>query len=244
MNKSPSVISLEIQIVILTILILVCSWKIVEVSKEIRILRETPPVAIIGDEISHGDTKNNTIILTFDGGSGADSAYKILKVLAQHKIKTTFFLTGKFMDTYPNLVRTMLKEGHEIFSHTYNHPYLTQVSDDEIRHELRVTDQTLMKIAGTSTKPYFRPPYGDRDERVIRIAREEGYQSVYWTIDALDWSVGETQESVKYRIISTLRPGNIYLIHLGDMISGDILEEVILDIQKRGFTISSLSQGL
>lgn len=244
MKKLPQSISLEIQIIILIILILVCSWKIVEVSREIKMLQEIPQVRVIGNEISRGNTQKNNIILTFDGGSGADSAYKILKVLAQYKIKTTFFLTGKFMDTYPNLVRTMLKDGHEVFSHTYNHPYLTQVSDDEIRNELKITEETLVRMAGTSTKPYFRPPYGDRDERVLRIAREEGYQSVYWTVDALDWSIGETQESVKYRILSTLRPGNIYLIHLGDTISGDILESVILGIQEKGFVPASLTQGL
>jgi peptidoglycan/xylan/chitin deacetylase (PgdA/CDA1 family) len=108
-------------------------------------------------------------------------------------------------------------------------------------------DQALYRVIGKSSKPYFRPPYGDRDERVKSIAASEGYQSVFWTTDAMDWlelSGGETNDSVINRINVNLRPGAIYLMHIGDKITGEILDKVLTDIQNLGFEIVPLTQGI
>jgi len=197
-------------------------------------------------EISKGNTDRRQIILTFDGGDGHQSAEKILETLASRGLKGTFFLTGKFVESNPELVKKMAGGGHEIFSHTYSHPHLPALSDQEIIRELVKTDGTLRKITGRTAGPYFRAPYGERDERVLDVAFREGYRSVYWTVDAMDWeeSLGETPESVEYRILSTLSPGNIYLLHLGDTISGAILPGLIDKIEAEGYKIVSLVQGL
>lgn len=197
-------------------------------------------------EIYRGRTDENHIILTFDGGSGSESTREILSALEKHKVKSTFFLTGKWIENNPLLTILIHGDGHEIFSHTYNHPYLTSITDDEIRKELRDTESILFKLLGISSKPYFRPPYGDRDERVLKVASSEGYQSVYWTVDAMDWmeSEGETDASVMNRIKSTLSPGNIYLMHLGDGITGRIMDELLTYLESKNYKVSSLTQGL
>jgi delta-lactam-biosynthetic de-N-acetylase len=197
-------------------------------------------------EIVRGDTSKDQIILTFDAGSGIHSATKILNTLKKNNIKSTFFLTGKWAEQNPQLVRRMHDEGHEIYNHTYNHPYMTKISDGDIVNELRRTDSIVSSITGTSTKPFFRPPYGDRNAQVLDVAFREGYRSVYWTIDALDWKEeqGITEEEVKDRIFSNITPGAIFLLHIGDNISGNILEEVILTVRSKGFEIVSLTEGL
>ncbi len=198
------------------------------------------------NEIYKGSTDKKQVIFTFDGGSGTQSAREILATLEKHKIKSTFFLTGKWIENNPFLTILIKGGGHEIFSHTYNHPYLTRVSDEEIREELRQTDKILFKLLGINSRPYFRPPYGDRDDRVLRVASSEGYQSVYWTIDALDWkeSEGETDLSVMNRVKTSLSPGNIYLMHLGDEIIGRILDKLIVDINNEGYKVVSLTEGI
>lgn len=196
------------------------------------------------NEIYRGKTDQKQVIFTFDGGSGTQSTKQILSTLEKHNIKATFFLTGKWIENNPFLAILIKGGGHEIFSHTYNHPYLTRISDDEIREELRKTNDILFKLLGIHSRPYFRPPYGDRDDRVLRIASSEGYQSVYWTVDALDWRDGENDSSVINRIKNTLTPGNIYLMHLGDNIIGRILDQVISDLNNQGYKIVSLTQGI
>lgn len=197
-------------------------------------------------EIIRGDRSKMNVIFTFDGGSKDISSRKILKVLEKNNMKTTFFLTGDFVLTYPEVVREMKNAGHEIYNHTENHPYLTQATDREILLELDGMDRALRGTIDQSSKPYFRPPYGDRNDRVLKIAYGAGYQSVGWTVDALDWqeSEGRTGDEVRSIILNSLAPGNIYLLHLGDSISGDLLEELINETEKRGYKIVSLKQGL
>lgn len=197
---------------------------------------------ISADEISRINTADKVVVFTFDGGSGTQSLEKILEVLDKYSLKGTFFLTGKWAESNPEYTRDINNAGHEIFNHTYSHPDLATVTDEKIIDELETGNEKISEITGETTKPFFRPPYGSRNLHIREIAESIGYQDVYWTIDALDWkeSAGTTAEYVKSRILDNLAPGNIYLMHIGDNITGDILEEVILEIQNRGYTIMSL----
>jgi peptidoglycan/xylan/chitin deacetylase (PgdA/CDA1 family) len=209
----------------------------------------TPP------EIVHGDISKKQVIFTFDGGSGVQSADAILKTLKKHGVRGTFFLTGKFVENNPALVQKIFTEGNEIFNHTYDHPYLSKISADQITGELDAMNQALLVVLGTipghelssySTKPYFRAPYGDRNRSVLATAARTGYQSIYWTVDADDWeeSTGMTSVQVEDKILSNLSPGTIYLMHIGDTITGSILDDVFTKIEAQGYRIVSLTQGL
>ncbi len=155
-------------------------------------------------------------------------------------------MTGIWALQNPELVQRILAEGHEVFNHTFDHAYLTQITDTEIASQLNNMNAALMEVAGTSTKPYFRPPYGDRDARVLKIAAANGYQSVYWSADAGDWmeNEGRTADEVKSTIYSNLYPGAIFLMHVGDTITGSILDEVLTTVEQRGYKAVSLTQGL
>jgi peptidoglycan/xylan/chitin deacetylase (PgdA/CDA1 family) len=195
-------------------------------------------------EISHGNIHKNQVTFTFDGGSIDVSGYKILEVLEKHKVRGTFFLTGKFVEANPALVQKMVAGGHEIFNHTYSHLDLTTVSATEIINQFEKMENVLLNTAHVSPKPYFRPPYGSRNPFVLNTAATAGYQSVYWTTDALDWKEGISPNEVKSRILSGLTPGAIYLMHIGDSITGDILDEMITTIEARGYKAVSLTEAL
>jgi peptidoglycan/xylan/chitin deacetylase (PgdA/CDA1 family) len=211
---------------------------------ENNILSPTPVIS--SEEIDRGDVSRRQVIFTFDGGSGTQSAEAILKVLAEHRVKGTFFVTGKFIETNSDLVKKIAEAGHEMFNHTYNHPHLTNITDSEIVGELEQMDMLLRSTVGISSKPFFRPPFGDRDQHVRTVAAKVGYRSVYWTVDAHDWmeSEGITVDEVKSRIMSSLAPGNIYLMHIGDNITGLILDDIFDHIESKGYEIVSLTQGL
>jgi delta-lactam-biosynthetic de-N-acetylase len=203
----------------------------------------TPPF-VVKDEISRGNPAKKQIIFTFDAGSGINSAQKILDVARQHNLKVTFFSTGKFAEKNPDLIKQISAEGHEIFNHTYSHPHLTQITDTQIKEELDKTEQIVSDLTGQTTKPYFRPPYGDRNAHVIEVTEQNGYQSVYWTLDALDWMADRTEGQVKERIYANLKNGAIILMHIGDNITGNILDEVFTYIEDQGYKIVGLTEGL
>lgn len=196
-------------------------------------------------EIVRGDTSKKQVIFTFDGGSGVQSVDKVLGVLKKHKVKGTFFLTGLFVEKNPEVVKKIIDQGGEIFNHTYDHYHLPLLSHEEMVAELDEMNLTLEKFS-ISSKPYFRAPYGDVDNRVRESAYKAGYESVYWTVDAGDWkeSEGETSEQVKEKIISNIAPGTIYLMHLGDNITGKILDEIFSEIKAKGYNIVSLTEGI
>ncbi len=195
-------------------------------------------------EITIGNTAKKQIIFTFDAGSGTQSLDKILATLTKHNLTGTFFITGAWATKNGDSVKRISAAGHEIYNHTYTHPHLTQVSDADIASELSRTDTLITQLTGKSTKPYFRPPYGDRNAHVLDIASQAGYRSVYWTTDALDWETGQTADVVESRILSHLKPGAIFLMHVGDDITGQILDDTMTKILAQGYTLVSLSKGL
>jgi peptidoglycan/xylan/chitin deacetylase (PgdA/CDA1 family) len=211
------------------------------------VISEALPLRAASDkEIVHGDISKRQVIFTFDGGDGAQSTVKILQTLAKHHVKGSFFLTGKFVEANQDLVRSITLLGNEIYSHTYDHPHLTALTDEEITKEMKKTEEIFKKVMGVDPKPYFRAPYGERNSRVIKEEFKDGYQSVYWTVDALDWEQpnGRTAKEVKDKIMMNLAPGNIYLMHLGDTITGEILDDVFTEIESKGYKIVSLKEGI
>ncbi len=210
---------------------------------EQEIATTTPPFEIKG-EISRGNPNKKQIIFTFDAGSGNNSLEKILSVTQNHGVTPTFFVTGKFAEKYPESVKQMAASGAEVFNHTYDHPYLTKITDEQIKKEFAKTEQIISELTGKTTKPFFRPPYGDRNKHVFEIAQSEGYQSVYWTLDALDWETDKTADEVKQRIYNKASNGAIILMHIGDNITGNILDEVFTKIENEGYKIVSLTEGI
>ena len=199
----------------------------------------------IPKEIRHGDRSKKEVIFTFDAGGANLSGDKILEVLAKHHVKGTFFLTGKMIENNSSFVKSLASAGDEIFNHTYDHPILTTLSDYNITKELTKMHDALQNSIGISPKLYFRAPYGMRNARVLEIAANLGYQSVYWTVDALDWRGKlETPDQVRNRIFSSLAPGNIYLMHVSDLTTGIVLDDVFNTIEAKGYKIVSLTQGV
>jgi len=138
----------------------------------------------------------------------------------------------------------MVADGHEIFNHSYSHPYYTKLSAEEIQKDLTKMDDILYTTAGVRTKPYFRPPYGDRNAASNAAAAAIGYRSIYWSIDTLDWREGETKEAVKARIYNNLHNGAIILMHVGTTVTGEVLDEIFTKLEADGYKLVSLTEGL
>jgi len=186
---------------------------------------------------------SDRIALTFDAGASPAPTPAILSALRAAGVHVTFFLTGKWAEQNPSLVKRIVAEGHEIGNHTYSHPDLRKLTDDQITDQLAKTEDIITRIAGEGSKPYFRPPFGGRDKRVLQVAAQAGYTSVYWSLDSWDsYKKGITGKEIAERVLGRIEGGDIVLMHCGSAATAQALPGIIDELQNRGYRIVSVSQ--
>ncbi len=186
---------------------------------------------------------SNKVALTFDAGASAAPTPGILKTLKDTGLHVTFFLTGKWCEKSPELVKQIAADGHEIANHSYSHPDFRKISDSAIAEQLKKTEDIVFNLTGASTKPLFRPPYGGRDKRVLSVAGEQGYTSIYWSLDSWDaFKKGITAQQIEDRILKRIQGGDIVLMHCGSEPTAKQLPDLIEQLNKRGFEIVTVSE--
>lgn len=127
-----------------------------------------------------------TVWLTFDDGPHKTNTGKILDVLAQHKIRATFFVVGRHCSLYPDILKRTAAAGHRIANHTFNHPDLTKLSAASVKAELKQTEAIIAPYV--KGQKLIRPPYGAHNAAVDRIISSLGYRMIIWNVDTVDWS--------------------------------------------------------
>jgi peptidoglycan/xylan/chitin deacetylase (PgdA/CDA1 family) len=205
--------------------------------------QSTGVTARLDTELRQGREGSGKVALTFDAGASSKPTPSLLDVLHKNGVKATFFLTGKWVEQNPGLVKRIAADGHEIGNHTYSHPDLRRLSDDEIGDQLSRTESLVQQAAGVGTKPYFRPPFGARDERVLRVAAEDGYQCVYWTVDSWDaFKKGIQASEIDQRVLDRASGGSIVLMHCGSWPTVQALPEIIATLRARGYELVTVSE--
>ncbi|MCC7106207.1 MAG: polysaccharide deacetylase family protein [Chloroflexi bacterium] len=207
--------------------------------------RPAPVAAQTGwDEVSEGDLQSGMVALTFDAGSDDSAAASILDTLQAHHLHVTMFLTGQWAESYPDLTKRVAADGHELANHSYYHPDFTALSKDQILWELDYTDGIVKSLTGQSTKPWFRPPFGARNQRVLDVARELGFRSVYWTVDSGDWRTNATPAGVQSHVLRHVGGGAIVVHHLAAGATAQALPTIVEGIQAQGLRIVTVSELL
>lgn len=194
-------------------------------------------------EISRGNQSSPRIAFTFDGGASNSGAASILDTLADTGVHSTFFLTGEFLEIYPDTVNRILKEGHEVGNHSYNHPDLVR-TNESLGNQIARTETAFARFSDLSLKPYFRFPYGSRNAALLDELNALGYLSVFWTVDSLGWQNGMSAESVYNRVMNGAGPGVIVLMHLDPIADSQALPGLIRDLRSKGYEIVSLTELL
>lgn len=203
----------------------------------------------IPEVIERGPVSQPFVALTLDAGSEAGPVPQMLQTLRERRIKITFFVTGDFIATYPDIVRQIAADGHEFGNHSLTHPDLRKVSDEQIRHELEATEQLLKLTTGKTTRPFFRPPYGEYDNRVLRLAQDHGYTTVCWSLDSLD-SVGVSKsprflvERITSRLGVNEVRGAIVLMHCDSNATATALPVILDHFKSLKLEVVSLSRLL
>jgi peptidoglycan/xylan/chitin deacetylase (PgdA/CDA1 family) len=152
--------------------------------------------------------------LTFDDGPNATFTPLILDTLKERKVKATFFVLGEMAKARPDLVRRESREGHRVGDHSWSHPNLTTLDEQQVESELRRTEE-MIHHAIRQTPKEWRPPYGATNPLVEEAARDVGLKSmVLWTVDPRDWE-GPPAETIRDRVLAGVRPDGIVLLHDG-----------------------------
>lgn len=146
----------------------------------------------------------NEIALTFDDGPNDPYTEQLLEILAEHQVRATFFMIGRFVRQRPDIVRAVQAAGHLIGNHTMSHPWLVVESPAKVRHELADCNAALEDVLGERVR-YFRPPHGSRRPDVLRAARELGLTPVMWNVIGHDWEPGIRAEDVLSHVERGLR---------------------------------------
>jgi peptidoglycan/xylan/chitin deacetylase (PgdA/CDA1 family) len=144
------------------------------------------------------------IALTFDDGPNDPYTFQLLEILAEHQMRATFFMIGRFVRQRPDIVRAVQFAGHLIGNHTMTHPWLVLEPPAKVHRELSDCNAALEDVLGERVS-YFRPPHGSRRPDVLRTARELGLTPVMWNVIGHDWEPGTRAEVVLGRVEKRMR---------------------------------------
>lgn len=186
------------------------------------------------------DTQEKKVAITIDGVWGAEKTPQILDIFSRYNVKITFFFAAPWLEKFPEVAKQIVARGHEIGNHSYTHPHCNSLTPDQLRAELRETSALIEDVTGKWPR-FFRPPFGEYNNQVIKICQEEGYQTIQWSIDSLDWREPGVDFIVR-RILNNVTPGDIILLHNNGTHTADALAIVVPKLIQMGYKIVPLSE--
>lgn len=192
--------------------------------------------------IYKGSPDQKIAYLTFDNGYENGFTESILNTLRDEEVPATFFLTGHYVKSAPDLVKRMVSDGHTIGNHSYGHPNMARLSAAEMKQEWQLFDDTLRKLTGTERTYYARPPEGIFNEEVLRVGNEAGYRHMFWSIAFKDWMKDERRgaDYAYNALIEQLHPGAVILMHTVAQDNAEGLPMFIREAKRLGYTFASL----
>lgn len=228
----------KIGIIVLTIIVMI--------GIGIKLLPNAITVSSVGSKrdlpIYCVNTEDNKVSLSFDAAWGNDDTQNILDILAKNNVKVTFFMTGEWVNKYPEDVKAIAAAGHDLGNHSENHKQMSQLSKEQCTSEIMKAHNKVKELTGLDMN-LFRPPFGDYNNNVVGTARECGYYTIQWDVDSLDWKDYGT-ESIINKVVNNkhLGKGSIILMHNGAKGTPAALQSIITGLKDKGYEMVPISQ--
>ena len=189
--------------------------------------------------INKVETKENKVSLTFDIAGGSSNIYDILDILDKYNVKASFFLVGNWIDNNEEIVKEIKERGHDIGNHSNSHANMTELNKKDMEQEIVTTSKKIESITGEKTTMY-RPPFGEFDNKSLKVCEDLGYTVVNWDIDSFDWKeIGPN--FVTEKVLKGVKPGSIVLFH-GDIKNSEQYLEKTISKLKEKYEIVPLSK--
>ena len=183
---------------------------------------------------------DNKASISFDAAWGNEDTQQIIDILAEYNVKATFFVVGEWVDKYPESVKALHDAGHEVMNHSNSHPYMTKLSVDDMLKQVNDCSDKIENVTGV--RPHlFRPPYGDYNDQVVNTLMENGYYTIQWSIDSLDWKDLSAKE-ITSRVTSKMESGSITLFHNAALHTPEALPSILAYAQEQGIELVKISE--
>ncbi|WP_226584956.1 delta-lactam-biosynthetic de-N-acetylase [Halobacillus litoralis] len=183
------------------------------------------------------------VYLTFDNGYEQGYTGKVLDVLKEKEVPATFFVTGHYIESAPELLKRMADEGHLIGNHSWSHPDFTKISKEKMQRELSMVEESVKKLTDQDVMTFVRPPRGTFNDQTLKWAGEFGYTHAFWSLAFVDWQT-DRQKGWQYaydRVMEQIHPGAVILLHTVSKDNAEALSQLIDELRKRGYRFGSLN---
>lgn len=182
------------------------------------------------------------ISISFDAAWGNEDTPKLLEILKQNDVRATFFMTGGWIEKYPDDVKAIAAGGHDLGNHSENHKQMSQLSAEQCKEEIMNPHEKVKQLTGKDMC-LFRPPYGDYNDNLINVCREIGYYPIQWDVDSLDWKDYDASTIIK-KVTEHKHLGNgtIILCHNGAKHTAEALDTMIKTLKEKGFSFVPISE--
>ena len=211
-----------------------------------------PPIGNAGkdqlktyDAAYMGDPGEKKLYLPFDAGYENGCTEKILDILKQQQVPAAFFLVGNYLEKNADLVRRMVEEGHIVGNHTMHHYDMSKLTTQEaFSKELQDLEDLYRKTTGQEMRKFYRPPQGIYSEENLKMAKELGYQTVFWSLAYVDWNkdAQPTREEAFRKLLPRTHPGAVVLLHSTSSTNAEILEELIGKWKEEGYSFGTVEE--
>ncbi len=198
------------------------------------------------EKVYMGDSSEKRIALTFDDGPEDTYTPEILEVLKEKNVKATFFVLGERVKEYPEILAQIHEEGHVIGNHTWDHPHLPELEEEQFIDNLQSANEEIEEIIGIKPE-LFRPPFGELEDHQLEWLQNQGYQTIMWSADTKDWSEISAEEIVN-TVMEEANPGVIVLQHnyhaSGPFETVEALPEMIDELRAEGYELVTVPEIL
>ncbi len=212
------------------------------------------PVAVFpgsGDDgiIEHGSRSTHLVALTFDAcPTNLPDEYdeQVVDILLRDQVPATLFLSGRWVEKNPERAKFLAgKPQFEIAAHSYYHPHLMEKPDDRVLREMKRTQAIIKKTTGKKPK-YFRPPYGEVDERVAKLAAAAGLTTIQYDIASGDPDPGLSSKRIIRSVLREAKGGSIIVFHMNrkGVHTAEMLPDIIKGLREKGFTLVTVGEML
>ncbi len=211
-----------------------------------------PPVGTVAmdalkqyDAAYIGNTEENVLYLTFDAGYENGCTEKILDILQKHQVPAAFFLVGNYIEKNPDLVRRMVNEGHIVGNHTMHHPDMRKLdSMDAFSKELTQLEDLFRETTGKELPKFYRPPQGVYSADNLKMAKELGYKTVFWSLAYVDWNNDSqpTKEQAFNKLLPRTHKGAVILLHSTSQTNAQILDALLTRWKDMGYRFEGIDK--
>lgn len=189
------------------------------------------------------EREDKKIALTIDAAWEDDKTEFILAELKARNIHATFYLCGFWAQDYPDKVKAIYSDGHELGNHSLTHPHMNSLNAEQIQNEVKEFDDLLESTIGIRSTT-FRAPYGEYNDQVVSTIRDMGYEVVQWSIDTVDWKEERSAQTILDSVIPKLAPGCIILCHNNGFKIEEYLPVLLDTALSQGYEFVTISELL